>query len=129
MESITTVDGSTMPGMKLDEDTFLFELDFAELLLDGFFAVVEDDDLTMLDDDSSKDGSTELLSSPQAAKKSAIETEAQKTSLFILHNIKKIPARMSQDKGDPGASARSATLSRGDKVMETVEATVKQITS
>ena len=25
---------------------------------------------------------------------------------------------MSQDKGDPGASARSATLSRGDKVMD-----------
>jgi hypothetical protein len=97
MESITTVDGSTMPGMKLDEDTFLFELDFAELLLDGFFAVVEDDDLTMLDDDSSKGGSTELLLSPQAARKSEIQTEVKKISLFILHNIKKIPARVSRD--------------------------------
>jgi hypothetical protein len=80
-----------MPGMKLDEDTFLFELDFAELLLDGFFAVVEDDDLTMLDDDSSKDGFAELLSSPQAARKSEIQTEVKKISLFILHNIKKNP--------------------------------------
>ena len=74
----------------LDDEVFTLELDFAELLLftelllDDFFVVVEDDDLTMLDDDSSKDGSTELLSSPQAARKRAIETEVQRTNLFIL---------------------------------------------
>ena len=123
MESITTVEGSTMPGITLDElwmaeeedcSTFLLddealtlELDFAELLLftelllNDFFVVVEDDDLTMLDDDSSKDGSTELLSSPQAAKKSPIQTETQKTSLFILRNIQKIPARVSREKATP----------------------------
>lgn len=97
MESITTVDGATMPGMKLDEDTFLFELDFAELLLDGFFAVVEDDDLTMLDDDSSKGGSTELLSSPQAARKRAIEAEVQRTKLFIQRNTITICIHMMAD--------------------------------
>lgn len=43
----------------------------------------EDEDRTTLDDDSSKEGSTELLSSPHAAKKSATLTDAIKVYLFI----------------------------------------------
>jgi hypothetical protein len=57
-----------------DEDdcsTFLLELDFAELLLDEF----------------SNDGFAGLLSSPQAAKKSAAQTDAIKVNLFIAQNI------------------------------------------
>ena len=79
----------------LDDDAFELELDFAELLfftellLDDFLVVVDDDDLTMLDDDSFKDGFAGLLSSPQAARESPIQREAQRTSLFILRNIKK----------------------------------------
>jgi len=79
----------------LDDDVFELELDFAELLLftelllDDFLVVVDDDDLTMLDEDSFKDGFAGLLSSPQAARKSEIQTEAQKTNLFILRIYKK----------------------------------------
>ena len=78
----------------LDDDAFELELDFAELLftellLDDFLVVVDDDDLTMLDDDSFKDGFAGLLSSPHAARKSEIQTEAKKTNLFILRIYKK----------------------------------------
>ena len=99
----------------LDDDVFELELDFAELLedltcwlledlawdeedfallledftWDEFLVVVDDNDLTMLDEDSFKDGFAGLLSSPQAARKSEIQTEAQKTNLFILRIYKK----------------------------------------
>ena len=76
-----------------------------------------------LDDDSSERRVAELLSSPQAAKKSPRQREAQRTNLFILRIYKKILTRMSQDKADPGASARSAALVRGDEVMDPIDPT------
>ena len=78
----------------LDDETFVLELDFTELLLDDFLVAVEDDDLTTLEDNSS-DGSTELLSSPQAAKKITAQTEAVKINLFILRIIAKKTLRYS----------------------------------
>ena len=90
-----TADEEDCSTFLLDDEALTLELDFAELLLftelllDDFLVVVEDDDLTMLDDESSEDDFAGLLSSPQAAKKRAIQREAQRTSLFILRNIKK----------------------------------------
>ena len=91
----------------LDDDVFELELDFAELLLftelllDDFLVVVDDDDLTMLDEDSFKDGFAGLLSSPQAARKSEIQTEAKKTNLFILRIYKKSRLRRVGKKATP----------------------------
>lgn len=56
----------------------------------GMTAEEDDEDRTTLDDDSSKEGSTELLSSPQAAKKIAAQTDAIKENLFILPIYKKV---------------------------------------
>ena len=85
--ALTLLQDSTL---LLDDETFVLELDFTELLLDDFLVAIEDDDLTTLDDDSTKEGSTELLSSPQAVKKIAAQTEAVKINLFILRIYKKI---------------------------------------
>jgi len=114
MESTTTVDGSTIRESQeelerdadeatldelqlvededcstflLDEDVFLLELDFAELLLDDFFVLDEDEDLTTLEDDSSKGSVIEGLSSPQAARKNIIKIEIRSANLFIIRNI------------------------------------------
>jgi hypothetical protein len=103
----------------LDDDAFELELDFAELLLftelllDDFLVVVDDDDLTMLDDDSFKDGFAGLLSSPHAARKSEIQTEAQKTNLFILRIYKKSRLRRVGKKATPSRNKSGMTLSAG----------------
>jgi hypothetical protein len=55
----------------------------------------EDEDRTTLDEESSKEGSTELLSSPQAAKKRAAQTDAIKVNLFIARIYKKSTQRYS----------------------------------
>ena len=55
----------------------------------GMTAEEDDEDRTTLDDESSKEGSTELLSSPHAAKKKATQTDAVKVNLFILRIYKK----------------------------------------
>ena len=114
MESTTTVDGSTVRDsleelerdaddatldelrlvededcstFLLDEDVFLLELDFAELLLDDFFVLDEDEDLTTLEDDSSEGSVIEPLSSPQARRKIIIKIEIRSANLFIIRNI------------------------------------------
>ena len=55
----------------------------------------EDEDRTTLDEESSKEGSTELLSSPHAAKKRATQTDAIKVNLFIARIYKKSTQRYS----------------------------------
>jgi hypothetical protein len=114
MESTTTVDGSTVRDsleelerdaddatldelrlvededcstFLLDEDVFLLELDFAELLLDDFFVLDEDEDLTTLEDDSSEGSVIKPLSSPQARRKIIIKIEIRSANLFIIRNI------------------------------------------
>lgn len=87
LDELQLVEDEDCSTFLLDEDVFLLELDFAELLLDDFFVLDEDEDLTTLEDDSSKGSVIEGLSSPQAARKNIIKIEIRSANLFIIRNI------------------------------------------
>lgn len=87
LDELRLVEDEDCSTFLLDEDVFLLELDFAELLLDDFFVLDEDEDLTTLEDDSSEGSVIELLSSPQARRKIIIKIEIRSANLFIIRNI------------------------------------------